>query len=495
MKNLISITVLILMLFALTTVSAQKIKVKKDFVEADKVQIAKVEKLGSSFVYTSLNDENEKVVVDHNKLKISDAVSKEWIVVKNADDTKSTEIDLEYISFTMSLKKAIAEFLMKKYSIITTDGIDLAALNSFLDTDRPNLTKEYGDLLKGATAETRELNAALSDVNVSIKEGTNEIYEGDVNSGSSIISDKAKLLGSYSDKRVAAITTFTIYDLDNHKVAIATAGNAFGKVDVNLPYEKTEFTYKMNGRNKNSNGSYNSQFIEDLVAQIAVKGVALGHQINDKKRTASAAQGEQKKSEYLKAKEDSNNIYGAPGYVLSEKGDRIEGDVSVKWTDIPAPGDWDNVVSIGGEDTGKKVSVRYLNKKGKTRYKTFSSKDEERFCVTQDGEEQCYLGAKIKGKGLELAAGAVSSLSFDTSEYYKIVKEDDKLYILQDVDNGAYSIKIKKKKKGFQFNTSNSEKNLEGMNKYFGGDLSSLQDLDFKELSSAKMVADFYKQR
>ena len=493
MRNIFLTAAVIIL--SVTSGLAQKIKVKKDFVEADKVQIAKVEKLGTSYTFTSVDNDAEKFIVDHKGLKISEDVSKEWLVIKNADESKKTEVDMEYLSFTMNLKKGIAELLVKKYKLITTEGVQIEALNSFLDVERPDLTAQYNDLLKGATAEKRELTSALANVKVAVDGTKNKIYDGFVpNSGTN---EGSTLIGSYTQSREASTTTYSVFDLDSHKVAIASIssfGSNSGKVEVNLPYEDKTFNYDSNRKHRNTNGSYKTAFVTDLVKQLVVNGTTLGHQIDEKRANARSAQAEQRNDAYEVAKEASNNIYGAPGYLTTDKGERVEGDISVKWTDIAAPGDWDNVVAIGGEDTGKKVSIRYNNKKGKTRYKTFSSKDEERFCLTVDGEESCYIGAKLKGKGLELAAGALGSLSFDTSEYYKIIKEDDSILILQDVDNNAYSVKVKKEKKGYQFNISNADRNLEGMNKYFGEDLESLKDLDFRELSSAEAVVDFYNK-
>lgn len=493
MRNIFLTAAVIIL--SVTSGLAQKIKVKKDFVEADKVQIAKIEKLGTSYTFTSLDDDAEKFIVDHKGLKISEDLSKEWLVIKNADESKRTEVDMEYLSFTMNLKKGIAELLFKKYKLLSTDGVELETLNSFLDVERPSLTEKYNDLLKGAVTEKREMANALANVKVAVDGSTSKIYDGFVpNSGTN---EGSTLIGSYTQARQASTTTYSVYDLDNHKVAVASInsfGTNSGRVEVNLPYEDKTFNYESDSKHRNTNGSYKTAFVTDLVKQLVVNGTTLGHQVNEKRANAKIALAEQRNDAYEIAKEASNNIYGAPGYIISEKGERVEGDISVKWTDIPAPGDWDNVVAIGGEDTGKKVSVRYKNKKGKTRYKTFSSKNEERFCLTVDGEESCYIGAKLKGKGLELAAGAMSSLSFDTSEYYKIIKEDDNILILQDVDNNAYSVKVKKEKKGFQFNISNADKNLEGMNKYFGEDLEALKDLDYRELSSAEAVVDFYNQ-
>ncbi|WP_405251153.1 hypothetical protein [Dokdonia sp. Asnod3-C12] len=495
MRNIFLTAAVIIL--SVTSGLAQKIKVKKDFVEADKVQVAKIEKLGASYTFTSLDDDAEKFIVDHKGLKISEDLSKEWLIIKNADESKRTEVDMEYLSFTMNLKKGIAELLFKKYKLLSTDGVEIETLNSFLDVDRPNLTNQYNDLLKGQIAEEKAKKNALASINVTVGDDQKirEGYKGP---------DDSNVIGYYTDEREASTTTFSVYDLDNHKVAIASItafGSKSNNVEVNLPYEKTTFSYVAQSSNRNNNGSYSTRFVQELAKQLGVNGVTLGHQVEEKRENAQIARGEQLKAArveaveaYEVAKEASNNIYGASGYIISEKGERVEGDISVKWTDIPAPGDWDNVVAIGGEDTGKKVSVRYKNKKGKTRYKTFSSKNEERFCLTVDGEESCYIGAKLKGKGLELAAGAMSSLSFDTSEYYKIIKEDDNILILQDVDNNAYSVKVKKEKKGFQFNISNADKNLEGMNKYFGEDLEALKDLDYRELSSAEAVVDFYNQ-
>ncbi len=490
MKN--SVILIFIAAFSLG-VTAQKVKVKKGEVLVDKNPVAHIEEVGDTYVFSETGEKEIPVFkVKFHYMKLTEDVSKKWLAVSYPDERKSTEVDMEYISFTMNNKKAVAEFLMKRHNIFTSSGIDKEALDKFMAVDRPDLTKQYNELLKGEVSKER----TVANINVSVDADYNRIFKGSVPYTSSSTDERLRtsgkyenLLGTYAMDQ--GKRTINVYDLDNKKVALATV-SMFDDVSVTLPYAEKKFTYKAKKRFE-ANKYSQQDFVRELVGNLYLRGVTLGHQIRDEREQEFAARRELSREEYEIAKENSINIYDKPGYVIDEKGERYEGTITMLWEEIIAPGE-ENVAELGN-NIGKKLTLKYQNKKGKTRYKDFKSKNETMFCTTTpDGSQTCYRGLRVKGKGAELAVNAVSSLSFDTSKFYEIIEEKDNISLYKELLEGKYVIKIKKEKKGYQFNVRNREKNLEKLTEYIGNCAikDQVPEYDYTNLESIKAFIELY---
>lgn len=94
---------------------------------------------------------------------------------------------------------------------------------------------------------------------------------------------------------------------------------------------------------------------------------------------------------------------------------------------------------------------------------------------------------------MELATGAISSLSFDTSKFYEIIKSYGKTDVLYDINLKKYLIKIPSQKKAFQFNVFNQAKNIEALKKYLGSCYNGeFDDIDYTDLNSIFNLAESF---
>lgn len=484
-------------LFSLT-LNAQKIKVKKGNVLKDKVAVASMEDLGSTYTFSNLNEKDKpKFSAKLSSLKISETVSKKWLTVFTPDESKKTEVEMEYFSVTMSNKKAVAEYFFKKYKIITDSGIDEKALNDFFAIERPSLTDEYNELIKAEVAG----NKLVENVKVVVDAGTKRIFKGDnlPYTTSSIDKEKRKKgdfesrIGSYMIVNANNQKQITLMDLDNKKVAIASP--SYKNVSVSLPYKESQFEYVSKDNFDQSTEYHESQFMEELISRLILEGVGFEHQIRDQRAQQSAAKNEQLTDEYNEAKKNSSNIYFTKGYVIDEKDGKIDGEIQYIVEKIQNPADFKNVVDLDEANIGKKVVLRYKNAKGKTRFNNYRSKKGGLFCIEQN---VCFRGLSVKGKGLELAAGAASGLSFDTSSFYLVVSENDNFSIYKEYnkERDEFIIKTKAQKKAYKFNTKNREKNIEKLTEYLEGkvDASDLEGLNYSNLTDIQTIAGLYNK-
>lgn len=195
----------------------------------------------------------------------------------------------------------------------------------------------------------------------------------------------------------------------------------------------------------------------------------------------------------------SSNIYWAKGYVVDSKKGNLEGKIQFLIEDVKLRNPNSGMVDLDLADLGKKVTLAYENKRGKTKYSDYGSKKGLKFCVFLNDEETCFRGLKVKGKGLELAAGALSSLNFDTSRYYQIVSESDEVSLYKEYasESNQFIIKISSDKKGYMFDTNDKQKNIEKLVDYLDGKVASsdLEDLDFTSLEDVQKLIELYKKQ
>ena len=391
------------MIFFTLLASAQKVKVKKEQVLIDGVAVAKFEEpVKLNYIITSL-DNSTKINVIYKILKITEEVTKQWLIVSDESGERKTEVEMEFFTFSMNLKKLTAELLIKKYPIITTNGIE--NLDEFFSEDRPNLTEEFNGLLSNQAGIEKEARAISASLNIDTD--SRRIFEGNVPYTTSVVDDREREKGSYENLIATySYTTpsgsfnpvFSVYDLDNHKVAIATI-NVFNEISVNLPYEERQFTYNAKTKLTQSSSEYQkAEFVKELIGWLYVNEVPLGNQMNNEKAQAIEAKNEVAQSKYEEAKANSSNLYDVEGYVIDEEGIKYEGTITMIWEDIPNPNDntqIGTIIDLDGDSLGKFVQIKYLNENEKSRFKQFKSKDGVSFYVKNgDGSETHYKGNK-----------------------------------------------------------------------------------------------------
>lgn len=505
--NTSKILILLGILTFVFSASAQKIKIKKGVILIDKVEIPiKVESeyittkggiIGDFhhiLTFSDVSTSNVFVIVEHiGKMMSPNGVKETWLEISDPSKEKTNSVDLDR-KFGGG-KKGIVNHLMNKYQFFTIEGtVNQNKITEFFNTTTESKAKAKAN--KGK-AKQKEADDRVSKIEPFVKNDLTTIVSGG-RMGTEVIGT-VNAPDKYHDTRT---TPIKIYDLDNNLIATATT-DILSPVTVSL-INSSVFDYK--NRTQLNGGISNQYFLTELVENIVAKGYVLGNQINEGKKIAyqekkeeQAIQYEKDKDDYETRKRNSLNIYDKKGYIIDEDDKKWEGKIGIAFEEIKKPNDPSDpfdgpgMVEVG-HTYGNGVGLKYINEKGKEKYKSFASKKRIRFCViNEDQTETCYLGAKMKNKGLELVDGALSSLSFDTSLYYEIISENDKTVVVRDVVENKYGILRKDQKKGFQFNAGNAEKNNTGLSEYLGKELNEeLKNLDYTKVESAIKVAEFY---
>ncbi|WP_299244564.1 hypothetical protein [uncultured Aquimarina sp.] len=147
MKRTLNIILLLVVIFMTTGVSAQKVKLKKGVVFIDKKEIpVKVVSEGKS-VYSFVNLSNGEtfLTTKYFERKITDTKYFRWLEVSKEGADFINEVDLEVFSWSMNVKKTVAEFVLKGLEFFDNQGvIDNAKIDDFFSEKRVRVAeREY----------------------------------------------------------------------------------------------------------------------------------------------------------------------------------------------------------------------------------------------------------------------------------------------------------------------------------------------------------------
>ena len=426
------IIILFIILFSFN-LNAQKIKVKKGKVLIDGVAVATVKALGSTYTFTSLNNKNTIITKSH-RLQITKELEKKWLTIYDAEEKRFSEVEMEYFSVTLNGKKSVAELLIKKYALITTNGVE--NIESFLDKERPSLTEEYNGLIKKEVVK----NSELKNLNLT------------VNPNAKNIAEKGNIIGTYKavqNKGPQNGQIYTIYDLDFNKVAIASPGS-MGKISVSLPYAKNKFLFKAKTSIAQKTSIYNEgKLVTEIIEQMYLNNVTLGHQVNLQKKIDADTKKEQvrdfKKTEKEILEKQSVNIYKEHGYIITKEGVKTEGVISIMFEDL-----YNKVGKNITEYKGKASTVTFIND-NTSKSKIYSSKKNNvDFCIDKDNK--CFKALK----------------GFLGKTYYEVIDESENSNLFLYKKSGTSIMKIIKKGDvdGYTFITLFKKKNIKKLNQY-----------------------------
>ena len=488
-------TTLILLLTFFTTLGfSQKVKVKKDEVLFDGVAVAKVEEPAQlDYIFTSLDGSNS-IKVNYKYLKITEELTNKWLIVSDANGERKTEIEMEFLSFTMNLKKATAELLAKKYNIITTNGIE--NLDDFFSTERPSLTDKNNALISQKNVKEQE----AWNQNFNVDYIGKKIFEGPIPYSTSPVDNYKRdknyenLIGYYNITPKSSSSTtsdiYTIYDYDEpNGQEIATAYvDVTDETSVRLVREKTSFNYKTKvSPLKNSSQTREKEFVEELVSHLYINNIIL-----NEKTKAIAAEKKLAWADYEERIATSSNLYDVEGYVVDKDGTKYEGTITMIWEYIPTPDNPTGTmnVNIGNSWVGKEVKIDYINEKEKSRDEKFKSIDNISFFVKNgDDPERHYKGISLLSE---------SSKSGDqliiTSQFYEIIEENDKIAIFRHPQNKETGILLKGRSYGFiLYNNEGNFKRFSNLEQYLSCKLpEEVKFLDYSNISNVKKVFDNY---
>ncbi|WP_405211277.1 hypothetical protein [Dokdonia sp. Asnod2-E02] len=205
--------------------------------------------------------------------------------------------------------------------------------------------------------------------------------------------------------------------------------------------------------------------------------------------------GKNKKADALNAdqvtalEKDDINIYARKGFVIVGE-EKKEGVITMIFDDNAFQKSGHTVLKYNPEEEGTYLRLFSLEK-GVAETKRFlgvNAESNSRFCVEVGDDMECYYGLQLKG-GM---AGALGAIGFNTAAFHKIIALKSGVAIVKDYETGGYAIKISSESKGYLFNTSNKDKNIEKLAKYLDCDMSKFDTADFSAESTALDVMKYY---
>lgn len=438
---------------------SQKVKIKKEKILFDDKEVAIIKDAESNnYEFYSL-DGKKQFMAKYQGLTESNTVIYQWLTVSSADGSQQTEIPYEVLLTSFNSSRIVLELLYKKYGLIDSNGINQAKLDEFFAVKRENLSQKYTKNVVTAKEEAKASKAVYDSKVGALRPFVKQ--DGTIVSGGQMgtkIIGKVMPIQNYSFKGNNG--PIVVYDLDGINVASAElVDNVDSDLNVTL-FNGSKFTYQAKRRYTNTdNVLFLQQFVEELVA----RDYTLGHQA----KTYNANILNEK---VALAKERSANLYNVKGYAIDDKGVKYTGTLTAQFEKLDVNQTGDNQVTDAIDNFGKKVTIKYLNDKGKERSTTLTAGNGTKFCVTKkDGTDACFIGMKVKGDAMKKLSNAMS-LGFSNAYFYELVFEENGNQVLKDpVEQDIYVIKLKDNKEGQMIDSRNNNKLSAELSEYLSG--------------------------
>ena len=503
------ITTTVFAVFSLT-LSSQKVKVKKDVILIDKQETSLriiESKADNNTIYNFKDTATEETFlnVDFVSDQVNENTKYEWLVLSKEGADFKNEVDMEYVSFTLNYKKAIAEFLMKRMGFFDASGkVKKEVIDDYFSEKRERESKEEYEQLVAQEREAGAKFAQTTSLGIAVDPDHKRIFRGGIPYTSSSVDDRKRnadvvenMIGSY---RFSDPTTLVVRDLDNIKIGTITQ-DAFGAVTIVSQLLTAPITYKSKYRFNATDKYATKDFLVEAVRWLHVRGIELGHSAKESVAQANAEIRAEAQAEYEEAKANSSNIYDQKGYAIDEKGVRYEGEVTMLFDDIPDPNNPESgtIINLDGSDIGKKVRIAYINDKDKKRIKTLSAKSGVRFCVFGDsGQETWFEAIRVKSNGLLASSDDALVIGGSGGLFMKEVYKEGKAKVYQGLPSGKYYLKTEGQDKAFSFEFGDLIKETKKASKlkdYLGGcdyNSGSYDEASYQDLEEIKILVDHY---
>ena len=423
---------------------AQKFKTKKDRVLIDEKEVAILnDKIRDQYEFYDLNNVKQ-FTVQYKSMMEDQTIINQWLIVTSADGKINTKIPYEVLITSFSPTKILLHLLSVKYGLFDINGFNQSKINEFFATERESIGDKTLKTKIDLVTTKKEKQDKITRYQPFVKNDGTIMFGG--TAGTNIV---GKAIGS-SYSPLSGTSSVQIYDLDNVLVANAKIkDNVDNAVEVTL-FNDSNFTYNSQKRYSSND---NAMFFKELVGELVYRDMTLGHQ--------AKIYNQQLLAEKVKlAKERSVNVYNVKGYAIDEKGVKYDGIITAQFEKLDINQTGDNQVIDAIDNYGKKVTIKYLNEKGKERSITLSAKDNTVFYVKNaNGTETCYKGMKVKGDAMKKLSNAMS-LGFNNAYFYKeLFVEKENSLLVDPVEPERFVIKLKNQDSGQMIDKRNN-KNL-----------------------------------
>lgn len=429
--------------------TAQKIKLKKDKILLGEKEIGIIKENTGAYEISDL--QNQKLFkVQLKAANVGDSNLSQWLEMKNADESVTTEIPYEVTVVSFSPSKIILTLLSDKYNFTNSNGFDTEKIQTFFSTPHDNLSDKALQAKASALVGDQEKKQKISQYNPYVKDNLSVVFGGPMSNNvvGKIVASKQ----GYSSNFI-----INVYDLDNLLVASTNYTTGIGKrITVKL-FNDTTFDYEPR---KVFARESDTSFLNELMGEIVAHNALLGHQVKQYQKDALA-------QKVQNAKERSVNVYNINGHLKDEKGVEYKGKITALFQklDINNTGNvevWNTI-----DNFGKKVNLTYNNEKGNPRTKTFDAKDNIRFYVSNgDGTETAYQGMKVNGDSMKKLSNAMS-LGFNNAYFYReLFSYNGNLLLVDPLEADRFVIKIKSETTGQMLDARNNDKLSETLSVY-----------------------------
>lgn len=460
-------------ILAVIYTSAQDIDIKKGKVLFDKKEVALVE--GKKRVYTLSDLQNKPILsIEYKAESYPYGGNKIWFRLIDLTSNQSNDFETDMKGFSLfNLEKDIVKtFSNGQYKLITSNGIDQSVVQQILELDKRDIQEEYNNEILAYNKLLDELTELVKSNGIYF-DNKGIIYQNNIKIGQILYSLSGNSVGNYN-----------LVENNNYKVG-EFRGNSLEISDLNkihiLKLKELENPLK----DKNTRDVKNNKFFTQIVGFALKNGFTLNTQLQIKNTTEERIDYQNKITE---ARANSSNLYDVPGYLIDEKGNKIEGKLSINFEDITQKIQKNNNVESLPVSSGKSVSIKVLNEKGKEKSTRYKSNTGVKFC-TDSGD--CYIGLKSIGNAYN-AIGNVMTLSTDFSYFYKIISDDNGFLILEGPEKNKLYIKIPNQEKALYLGNNNDDKLEKNFNEYIKCSLNST-DFDLKSLDGLKIFFEKYK--
>ncbi|MDR0541080.1 MAG: hypothetical protein LBH19_02585 [Dysgonamonadaceae bacterium] len=376
----------VLMLLICIGSFSQKVKIKKNIISIDDVEVGITEKYKSKetqeagYTYSDLKGENKFTLIryylDEDNL---------FFVIRPDFKKDTAEIKMEYLYFTLNEHNGLTDLLIKKYHFFDKNGMNVNAISEYLSA---GYEQQIPIIQKRKQAENDQ-KRIIRDMDIQVADNN------------STITAKGEKVGSF----VSAPNPNQIISAENPIVFRDESGNVVARVTKNEAFEKIIETYDRNTFKLKISASYNPQrpnvYYKEIAEFLASKEYLKGQRNSFLIRKAEYAEMQKEANEARAA--DLKARTEVEGILTLKDGTKIEGTFKFNYRQtedgkVTSPG------SIADLDAGKILFHLYADEKGNSKVKKYGVKEVSTFYIS---DNEVYKSVTYKrGNRLKEAASA-----------------------------------------------------------------------------------------
>lgn len=447
---------------------SQKIQLKKDKILFNEKEIGILKSpYRDHFEFYTLT--NEKVFdADLKGVSLAKEEILYYLDMKSADG-KTTQIPYEVLITSFKPDRIVAHQLAVKYKLFNENGFDKAELEMFFATPRENLGDKYLKAKTSSIAEDNERKNRLDHIRNLYNPRLGSKGEILINNGSY----PARIIGySRAYNCVGFNNTgpcLEVSDLDGVKVATMYQTQGMKTYAVRT-FDNNEFTFTAS----RSYASSDYAFVSEFIANLFIEGYTLEHQAYYKNEELHQAKVDD-------AINRSINLYDVPGYLVEKSGKKTEGMITIWFEMLDTERTGQKLPEDGADLFGQRVTLKkQLPGMRSMATKVYNADSGVHFCVSPNGNEECYYGLDVKGEFMKKLQN-YGSMHGNNAYFYRLVARENKIMLLQDpVELHKYVIKTDLQPKGQMLDNRSNDQLSEKLADYLK-DCKSLSDQLKKE--------------